>query len=123
MAIFLPALFFRFRVFFLSLKQYKGDLNNRRQRGSEYRTFEYWKHLNTSFLEVPISTSQSSSFLCTRPTILILDKNTRKKMAPICPVFKWSGCPGFRWHSNAGPFGIRERLSWGFILFLSLNLF
>ena len=30
-----------------------------------------------------------------------------RKMASICPVFKWSDCPIFKWHSNTRPFGIR----------------
>ena len=27
------------------------------------------------------------------------------KMASICPVFNWLGCPVFKWHSNTVTFG------------------
>ena len=46
--------------------------------------------------------------LCTRLTIWIPDQYStwENKMASICLVFKWSGCPVYKWHLNTRPFGI-----------------
>ena len=35
---------------------------------------------------------------------------TENKMAYICLVFKWSGCPVFKWHLNTVPFGMQPLL-------------
>ena len=36
-----------------------------------------------------------------------LTSTWENKMASICPVLKWLGCPVFKWYSNTWPFGIQ----------------
>ena len=65
-------------------------------------------HLNTELFEVRFQMVG----LCAMCYVLkwpfqYWTSTLENKIVSICPVFKWSACLVFLWHSNIGPFGIQ----------------
>ena len=68
------------------------------------------KHLNTKLFKVRISNASVFkwsvyvlSYVLDRPSEY---QYIRKQDGVRLSVFKWLGCPVFKWHFNAGPFGV-----------------
>ena len=95
------ALLIRVSHLLLNLPGYSGDLNTD-------------DHLNTRNIWIPETFEYGFQMVDLWVVSYVLDPPfkyqisiSEKKMASICPVFKWLGCLVFKWHSKTRPFGIQ----------------